>query len=326
MKKNKQKRSKQKKVILIIISILLLILLSIILLFSFSHRYVTITFDTDGGNIIETQKIKRNEHIKKLPTPIKDGHTFEYWIYNNKKYEYDKITTNIVLKAKWKKNIIEDNKQDISNNTTSNVETKPNNKIEKPQNSKPQNSKPNNNTSNNNINNNQNTNNNDKDIETTVIAAKKAYFCDVGYTLNTIYCERILETTPTKEYTCPDGMTKIGQYCQASNKVSLVDETNNYISKNKTSDIFKDKTETEIKEIACKKNNGTFSESDYLQNNNMWCYKYSGIITTGAIPQLVCPSDYALDNEQCIKLDRINAKYSYYCENNYTLKEDKCYK
>ena len=152
------------------------------------------------------------------------------------------------------------------------------------------------------------------------------YFCDAGYTLNEIYCEKTLITEPTKKYTCPDDFTVQGQYCKKSKKVSMVEETLNYIKNYGNNSQFENKTDLEIKQIACNYLGGKFSEEDFNQNRDTWCFKYSGTITTGAALVLECNDQYVLNNDQCLFLERINAKYEYYCESGYTLHEDKCLK
>lgn len=64
----------------------------------------TVEFDVDGGSIVNSIDIKKGKTISKPNDPIKEGYEFLYWEYNNKEYDFNtKITSNIVLKAKWNK-------------------------------------------------------------------------------------------------------------------------------------------------------------------------------------------------------------------------------
>ncbi len=62
----------------------------------------TITFDSNGGNLIDSIKIKTGEKME-LPTPIKNLYTFEGWYVNDKKVEdIDfQFAADIKLTAMW---------------------------------------------------------------------------------------------------------------------------------------------------------------------------------------------------------------------------------
>lgn len=61
-----------------------------------------VTFDTDGGNSIQSIKVKENEKIGTLQKPVKDGFTFVSWLLDDKEIDEDYVVTkDITLKAKW---------------------------------------------------------------------------------------------------------------------------------------------------------------------------------------------------------------------------------
>lgn len=63
-------------------------------------EYVTITYETDGGNTISSQIIEKYTKINKLPTPNKEGYNFIEWQLNNETFNPDTtIENNITLKA-----------------------------------------------------------------------------------------------------------------------------------------------------------------------------------------------------------------------------------
>lgn len=63
-------------------------------------EYVTITFDTNDGTIIESQKIEKYSKIDELPIPNKDGYKFIGWYLDELEFDNDKkIDKDITLKA-----------------------------------------------------------------------------------------------------------------------------------------------------------------------------------------------------------------------------------
>jgi len=66
-------------------------------------EYITVNFDTDGGNQIKTKKIEKYSKIGELPIPVKKGYQFIEWQINNKKIDSDTIIeNNVTLKAMYK--------------------------------------------------------------------------------------------------------------------------------------------------------------------------------------------------------------------------------
>ncbi|MBE7042374.1 MAG: hypothetical protein E7399_02650, partial [Ruminococcaceae bacterium] len=67
--------------------------------------YYSVTFNTDGGSKITSQRLRRNAKATEPAEPTKDGFEFEGW-YTDKEYKnaYDftaKVTKSITLYAKW---------------------------------------------------------------------------------------------------------------------------------------------------------------------------------------------------------------------------------
>jgi len=70
-----------------------------------SISYYTVTFNTDGGSKVTSQRIRRNAKATEPEVPAKDGFEFKGW-YTDKEFEnaYDftaKVTKSITLYAKW---------------------------------------------------------------------------------------------------------------------------------------------------------------------------------------------------------------------------------
>ena len=64
----------------------------------------TVAFDTDGGTIVEEQKVKDGDKAIKPLDPTKEGYKFDKWYLNDGTYfdfENTVIKQNITLKASW---------------------------------------------------------------------------------------------------------------------------------------------------------------------------------------------------------------------------------
>ena len=61
-----------------------------------------IQFNSNGGTVIDTQKVKCGEVLKSIPTTKKDGFKFINWHYAGDIYNFDNpINENIILFAEW---------------------------------------------------------------------------------------------------------------------------------------------------------------------------------------------------------------------------------
>ena len=66
-----------------------------------ADKYI-VTFNTNGGNVIEEIEVKPGEYIKKPKDPEKEGYTFIEWQLNGRRFNFNNpIKENITLKAKW---------------------------------------------------------------------------------------------------------------------------------------------------------------------------------------------------------------------------------
>lgn len=109
---------KKENLPLIIVSIVLVALFVYSLFFS-TPTY-TVTFDTDGGSIVASEKVKRNKTVTKPKDPTKEGYKFVSWQVAGVDYDFDyPITANITITAKWE----ETNEESKKTTTTKNVKT-----------------------------------------------------------------------------------------------------------------------------------------------------------------------------------------------------------
>ena len=67
-------------------------------------QFFTVTFDTNGGSGIVSQKIENGKTVTKPENPAKDGYDFEGWILGDSPFDFSTpITSDITLIAKWTK-------------------------------------------------------------------------------------------------------------------------------------------------------------------------------------------------------------------------------
>ena len=91
----------------IIIGILAFIdIVAIVLTFLLPNdKSYTISFNTNGGSIVSTQKVKKGEKVIQPVNPIKEGYTFKEWQLKGLTYSFnDVVKDNMTLDAIWVKN------------------------------------------------------------------------------------------------------------------------------------------------------------------------------------------------------------------------------
>lgn len=82
--------------------IILLLVTTIVICILFKTNTYTVTFNTNGGSIIENQIIKSGEKAVKPIDPEKENYEFDGWYLDNVKYYFnEKVTKNIELQARW---------------------------------------------------------------------------------------------------------------------------------------------------------------------------------------------------------------------------------
>lgn len=92
----------KKRTIIIVIGVVLIIV-CLVAYFIFANKKYTITFDSDGGSVVEKQIVKRGEKVNKPTDPTRDGYIFIEWDLGSSIYDFSaKVTRNLILKAVWK--------------------------------------------------------------------------------------------------------------------------------------------------------------------------------------------------------------------------------
>lgn len=74
----------------------------VVLAVMFSVKTYNVSFDTNGGSFVATQKVKVFKKATKPADPTKDGYTFDNWYYNDGIFDFDtRITNDMVIEARW---------------------------------------------------------------------------------------------------------------------------------------------------------------------------------------------------------------------------------
>lgn len=94
---------KKKKILLIVIVLLLLAVLSLLLVVFKYDKKCVVSFDTDGGSIIDKIEVSKNERLVLPKDPIKDGYIFGGFRLENGKIATNEtiIVKDTTLKAIW---------------------------------------------------------------------------------------------------------------------------------------------------------------------------------------------------------------------------------
>ena len=80
----------------------IIILLLCIFLTGCQTKTYTITFDTNGGEVMDSVTIKKGDTISEITTPKKDGYLFVSWLKDGLEYnENSPINEDITLTANW---------------------------------------------------------------------------------------------------------------------------------------------------------------------------------------------------------------------------------
>jgi len=72
-----------------------------------STKKYTVTFDSQGGSSVASQKVVSGKTATKPANPTKEGYTFVEWTLNGKTYNFaTPVKSNITLVASWKTNVV----------------------------------------------------------------------------------------------------------------------------------------------------------------------------------------------------------------------------
>lgn len=72
-----------------------------------NQEVYTVTFDTDGGNLIDSEQVVKGHKATRPQMPVKEGHNFLGWFYQDQPwvfYGYS-ISEDIILTAKWEETV-----------------------------------------------------------------------------------------------------------------------------------------------------------------------------------------------------------------------------
>ena len=97
----------KKKILITVVSIIAVILAIVIaFIVNKDKKIITynVSFETDGGTIVNMQTINEGDKVTKPVDPLKEGYIFVEWTYQGVTYDFSlEVTSDLVLKAKWAK-------------------------------------------------------------------------------------------------------------------------------------------------------------------------------------------------------------------------------
>ncbi len=92
----------KKTVIISLVFIIVLLVAAIVLYFSLGSKKYIVSFNTDGGSLVESQEVEENKLAVSPTEPTKEKHDFLGWYINDELYDFTKpVTENVELTAKW---------------------------------------------------------------------------------------------------------------------------------------------------------------------------------------------------------------------------------
>ncbi len=273
-----------------------------------SAKY-TISFKTGTNEKISEIKVKKNTLYKINKVPEREDFVFLYWEYAGKKMkigEKIKVVSDMELVAVWTKN----NK--VDKNIQNNNKNKETQETEKNDSLSIEKSKENNNT---------------LDYEQNIQKQLPLfrYYCEENFNLINNKCRYEETIKSQKKKVCEDGFKLNGILCEKPKPVSKVDEALLKYNSIKWDEENRDKSEKEIFEIACIKVDGIFSEEEYINGTNLWCYYYNGTRFMYTAPEVsYCEEGYLLENEECKKIIEKEALKELYCSEGFILNNSEC--
>ena len=64
----------------------------------------TVTFNPNGGTVVEPQTVTDGQPVRRPADPVKDGYVFDGWYLGNDQYDFDRpVTQDLTLTAAWEK-------------------------------------------------------------------------------------------------------------------------------------------------------------------------------------------------------------------------------
>ena len=94
------------KIFIIVSAIITIIIFTIIIVLITNKKPITysVIFESNGGSLVETQIVKKDDTVKKPLNPVKEGYVFDEWTYLGKTYDFNlKVVSDLKLVAKWTK-------------------------------------------------------------------------------------------------------------------------------------------------------------------------------------------------------------------------------
>ncbi len=93
----------KKSKVLSILLVFLAVISFVVFFITRNNQEYKIIFDSNGGSIVENQKVKYHQHVIKPIDPIRENYFFVGWLNNGILYDFNNnVEENILLTASWK--------------------------------------------------------------------------------------------------------------------------------------------------------------------------------------------------------------------------------
>ena len=96
--------NKKTLIICFIIALIVTLIIGIIAINGKKTKVYNVSFETDGGTLVNSQTVNEGEQVKKPSDPIKEGYIFIEWICDGEIYDFSvEVTSDLILTAKYVK-------------------------------------------------------------------------------------------------------------------------------------------------------------------------------------------------------------------------------
>lgn len=99
---NSEKLNKNKKILIGISSAVIVLVAIVLFVLLGRNTEYTVTFDSNGGSLVDSVTVKKNDLLEKPEDPTRENYVFAGWYYNDELYNFNApVKCDMTLVAKW---------------------------------------------------------------------------------------------------------------------------------------------------------------------------------------------------------------------------------